>query len=195
METANTRCTIKNVRLTYMHLLEARAAAIGAEPKFSLTMLIAKTDEENVNAVKASIKAAIAKKYGETKPPKGMRNPLRDGDEVDAETGERVKGDEFAGHYYISASNKKAIKPIVGKAKAEAKAEHLVNGYHGCVGVNFYAYDAAGNRGVAAGLNDLWITKKGEPLAGGGTDWGNIEAEDFGSAGLEGLTDGEDVFQ
>jgi hypothetical protein len=48
---------------------------------------------------------------------------------------------------------------------------------------------------VAAGLNDLWITKKGDPLAGGGTDWGNIEADDFGSAGLEGLTDGEDVFQ
>ena len=61
--------------------------------------------------------------------------------------------------------------------------------------MNFYAYDAAGNKGVAAGLNDLWITKKGEALAGGGTDWGNIEAEDFGSAGLEGLTDGEDVFQ
>lgn len=194
METANTRCTIKNVRLTYMHLLEARAAAIGAEPKFSLTMLIAKTDEENVNAVKASIKAAIAKKYGETKPPKGMRNPLRDGDEVDAETGDRVKGDEFAGQFYISASNKKAIRPIVGKSKAEAKAEHLVNGYHGCVGVNFYAYDAAGNKGVAAGLNDLWITKKGDPLAGSGTDWGDIEADDFGSAGLEGLTDGADVF-
>jgi len=128
MENATTRCTIKNVRLNYMHLLEARAAAIGAEPKFSLTMMIAKTDEDNINAVKASIKAAIAKKYGETKPPKGMRNPLRD-------------------------------------------------------------------KGVAAGLNDLWITKKGEALAGGGTDWGNIEAEDFGSAGLEGLTDGEDVFQ
>jgi len=193
MENANTRMVIRNVRLTYMHILEPRAAAEGAEPKYSLTMLIRKDDKENIDAIKAAIKAAIVKKFGE-KPPKGLRNPLRDGDEIDEESGERMKGGEFEGCFYLSASNKKPIRPVVGKAKSPATADHLVNGYFGCVGVNFYGYDAAGNRGVAAGLNDLWITKKGDVLAGATIDWGNVEADDFGSVSLGGTADDEDVF-
>jgi len=193
MENANTRMVVRYVRLTYLHILEPRAAAEGAEPKYSLTMLIQKNDPENVAAIKAAIKAAISKKYGD-KPPKGLRNPLRDGDEVDQETGERMKPAEFEGHYYLSASNKKPIRPVVGKAKAPASAEHLVNGYYGYVGVNFYAYEAAGNKGVAAGLNDLWITKKGDTLAGAGVDWGVVEADDFGAVTLGGVADDEDVF-
>jgi len=180
MENANTRIVVKDARFAYVHLIEPRAAAEGAEAKYSVTLIIPKTDEAGVAAIKAAMKAAVSKKFGD-KPPKGLRNPLRDGDEKDAESGEYMKGDEFRGNWYLSASSKKPVRTLVGKARMPATDEHLQSGNYGAAELNFYGYDAAGNRGVAAGLNGVWITRKGEPLGSGATDWGVIEAEDFGS--------------
>ena len=87
MENANTRIVVKDARMAYVHLLEPRAAAEGAEAKYSITLIIPKTDEAGIAAIKAAMKAAVTKKFGD-KPPKGLRNPLRDGDEKDAESGE-----------------------------------------------------------------------------------------------------------
>ncbi len=41
--------------------------------------------------------------------------------------------------------------------------------YSGCYGrasINFYAYNANGNRGIACGLNNLQKIRDGEPLGG-----------------------------
>ena len=180
MENVSTRIVVKDARMAYIHLLEPRAAAEGAEAKYSVTLIIPKTDETNIAAIKAAMKAAVSKKFGD-KPPKGLRNPLRDGDEKDAESGEYMKGDEFRGNWYLSASSKKPVRALAGKARMPATDEHLQSGNYGAAELNFYGYDAAGNRGVAAGLNGVWITRKGEPLGSGATDWGVIEAEDFGT--------------
>ena len=60
---------IPHARFAYVHLLEPRAAAEGAEPKYSVTLIIPKTDELTVGKIKASMKAAITKKW-DSKPPK-----------------------------------------------------------------------------------------------------------------------------
>ena len=184
MET-NTRMVVPHARFAYVHLLQPRAAAEGAEPKYSVTLIIPKKDEQAITKIKAAMKAAIGKKW-DSKPPKGLRNPLRDGDEIDGETGERMKGEEFKDCWYISASNKKPVRAVAGRAKIPATEEHLASGNYGAAELNFYAYDAAGNRGVAAGLNGVWITKRGEPLGGAGVEWGEIEADDFAAADLPG---------
>ena len=60
--------------------------------------------------------------------------------------------------------------------------EHMVSGYYGSVQINMYGYDAAGNKGVSAGLNGVLITKRGEPL-GRRLEWSEDAtqgAEDFG---------------
>jgi len=195
MENANTRIVVKDARMAYIHLLEPRAAAEGAEPKYSVTLIIPKTDEAGIAAIKAAMKAAVSKKFGD-KPPKGLRNPLRDGDEKDGESGEYMKGDEFRGNWYLSASSKKPVRALAGKARLPATEDHLQSGNYGAAELNFYGYDAAGNRGVAAGLNGVWITRKGEPLGSGATDWGVIEAEDFGATATTGnvITSSDDVF-
>ena len=190
------RIVVKDARFAYVHLLEPRAAAEGAEAKYSVTLIIPKTDEAGIAAIKAAMKAAVSKKFGD-KPPKGLRNPLRDGDEKDGESGEYMKGDEFRGNWYLSASSKKPVRALAGKARMPATDEHLQSGNYGAAELNFYGYDAAGNRGVAAGLNGVWITRKGEPLGSGATDWGVIEAEDFGSPAASAATasmSADDVF-
>jgi hypothetical protein len=54
--------------------------------------------------------------------------------------------------------------------------------YSGCYGrasINFYAFNNAGNRGIACGLNNLQKLADGEPLAGGAsaeTDFGGENA-------------------
>lgn len=195
MENANTRIVVKYARMAYIHLLEPRPARKGAEPKYSVTLIIPKTDEAGIAAIKAAMKAAVSKKFGD-KPPKGLRNPLRDGDEKDADSGEYMKGYEFRGNWYLSASSKKPVRAQAGRARLPATEDHLQSGNYGAAELNFYGYDAEGNRGVAAGLNGVWILRKGEPLGSGATDWGVIEAEDFGSPAPKALAEmsAEDVF-
>ena len=78
----STQVTVNNVRLAYMHLIEPHAAAEGAEPKYSVTMIIPKANADAVSAVKNAMVAARDLKWGKGAP-KGLRSPLRDGDEKD----------------------------------------------------------------------------------------------------------------
>lgn len=186
----STSITIKNVRLAYVHLVEPRAAADGAEPKYSVTVIIPKTDTVNLAVIRDASKAAKEARWG-AKPPTTLRSPVRDGDEKDV-TGNFVRGEEFRNAYYMNVSSKKPVdaKIMMGGRIVNCPPEHLVSGYYGSVIANFFAYETAGNKGVSAGLNGVTITKRGEPL-GRRLDWGQAMegAEDFGAgpaaAGME----------
>lgn len=179
----STSITIKNVRLAYMHLIEPRAAAEGAEKKYSVTLIVPKTDKANLTAISAASKTAKEGRWG-AKPPTNLRSPVRDGDEKDAE-GNFVRGEEFRNSYYINASSKTPVdvKIMMGGRIVNCPPEHLVSGYYGSALVNFYAYENPMNKGVSLGLNGLTITKRGEPL-GRRLDWESTMegAEDFGGA-------------
>jgi hypothetical protein len=175
-KTRKTHMIIDNIRLAYVHLDEPRAAAEGAEPKYSVTLIIPK-DHPQVAEIREAMQAAIAAKWG-AKPPKGLRSPLRDGDATD-DSGERMKGAEFRDAYFVTASNKKPVKVVAGKDRGPAAAEHKQAGNYASVMVGFFGYDAAGNRGVGAGLNGVWITRRGESLGGPNEAWRETEAEDF----------------
>ena len=186
---------INDVRLDWVHLEEPRAAAEGAEPKFSVVMIIPKISSQVVE-IKAAMQAAIAAKWN-GKPPKGLRSPLRDGDAVD-DAGERVKSAEYTDCYFISAGNKKPVEVLAGKDRSRATSEHMRSGNYASIKVGFYAYGPiAGNVGVGCGLNGVWITRRGEPLGAASEPWAETEAEDFSAvvakAQAAGQQDG-DVF-
>jgi hypothetical protein len=180
------RAVLKNCRLSYPHLFEPRAAVEGADPKFSTTLLIPKSNEVLLqtvkNAIAAAVTEAIPSKWGGKKPA-GLRMPLRDGDAVDEETGEYEKpGSEFRGHYFMTASSKTRPGVISGPNRDPAQPEDVWPGEYAHVSVSFYGYNAAGNRGVAAGLNNVWVLGRGERLDGGlapEDEFANIE-ESFG---------------
>lgn len=183
---------IKDVRLTFMHLEKPRAAAEGATPKYSATLIIPKSSKQ-LAEIKEAILVAKNEKFGASA--KGLKNPLHDGDAVD-EDGERIRGPEFTDAFYITATSIDKVELIAGKDKGPATTEHLKWGNYGCAKVVFKGYDKAGNKGVAAYLNGLWITKRGELLGGGSDPWSDdIEAEDFGAiaeqARAAGKQDGE----
>lgn len=158
----STRVVTGKVRLSYVNVFKARAISDGQEPKFSVSLIIPKSDKETLAKVNAAIDEAI--KQGKEKLavkgvlPKNIKTPLRDGDE------ERADDEAYANSYFINANNTK--KPIVvDKEKNEiVDPLELKSGDYGRVSINFYAFNANGNKGIAASLQNIQKLKDGEPL-------------------------------
>src|SRR5690625_664172 len=92
-----TKVVTGEVRFSYLHVFEPHAIEEGQDKKYSVSLLIPKTDKKTLNAIKKAIEAAKvagAPKWGGKVPP-NLKMPLRDGD-VD-----RPDQPEYAGHYFV----------------------------------------------------------------------------------------------
>lgn len=151
------------VRFSYAKVFKAESIGETDEPKFSVSLIIPKSDKATIFKIKAAIEAA--KEAGKTskfggKVPANLKTPLRDGDE------ERPDDEAYAGCYFINASCltkpgvvDKDLNPILDQTE-------FYSGCYGRASVNFYPYNANGNRGIAAGLNNVQKIKDGESLGG-----------------------------
>ena len=168
-----TKIVTGKVRFCYANVFEPTAMNDGDTPKYNICILIPKSDEKTVNAIKKAIEAAkqagkakIADKSG--KIPSTLKTPLRDGDE------ERGDDPTFEDMFFINANTTrkptivdKDLNPIMSK-------EEFYSGCYGRASINFYAYNVS-SKGIAAGLNNLQKLEDGEMLAGGSS-----AEEDFG---------------
>ena len=151
---SNTKVVTGIVRLSYEHVWEP-ASINGSNPKYSVSLIIPKSDTKTI----AAIKEGVAK-FGGKVPPKGeLKLPLRDGD---AERDDEA----YKGAYFVNANSTtapqivdKAVQPILDRAEV----------YSGCyarVSINFYAFNTNGNKGIACGLGNIQKVRDGEPLSG-----------------------------
>lgn len=160
---AATKVITDKVRFSYAHVWEPVSNEEGGKAKYSVALLIPKSDKKTVAAIHAAVEAAKqqgkASKFG-GKIPSNLKLPLRDGDE------ERGDDETYAGHYFVNAS---AIsKPgIVDKNRnAIMDKDEFYSGCYGVASVNFYPFNTNGNKGIACGLNNLMKLADGEPLGG-----------------------------
>lgn len=165
---ANTQVITRAVRLSYLNVFQPRT--MGNNPdgaaKYSACLLIPKTDTKTYNAIIAACDAArlgsAAKFNG--KVPNTLKLPIHDGD------GEMPNGGEYGaeckGMWVLNASS--ATKPgLVNRANQLITDEtELYSGCWAYVDINFYAYNANGNRGIACGLNNLQKVRDDEALGG-----------------------------
>lgn len=166
-----------NCRFSYCSVWEPKSVN-GSEPKYSVSVLVPKTDKETVRKIREAIQ--VAYKEGEarlkgrgTLPPlSALRTPLRDGDT------ERPDDPAYAGMWFLNANT--AHRPGVVDATRSPIMDRseFYSGCYGRASISFFAYNSNGNRGIACGLNNLMKLRDGEPL-GGRTS----AADDF--AGLE----------
>lgn len=157
-----TKIVIGLVRFSYLHIWEPTAIEEGQDKKYSASIIIPKTDTKSLDAVRKAIETAKESgksKWGGKIPPK-LKLPLRDGDE------ERPDDPAYAGCYFLNASAK--TKPgIVDKNRQPVLSQDEVySGCYGMVSLTAFPFDAAGNKGVAFGLNHIMKVKDGEPLGG-----------------------------
>ena len=188
-ENNSTKVRIGECRLSYCHLFQPEAVADGGEKKYSVSIIIPKSNTKLVAEIKAAIEAAaqagLAKFGG--KRPANLKTPLRDGDL------ERADDESYANAWFINATSKG--KPGVVKVmnvQGEKKLvevtneEEVYSGCYGYVSVNFFAFNNAGNKGVAAGLNNVLKTKDGTFLGGrtsAQTDFGDMDLSGIGESG------------
>jgi len=171
----STKVVTGKVRFSYAHVFTPTAIDEGADPKYSVNLIISKDDTTTIEKIEEAVEAA--KQLGKTSkwngklPPK-LKLPLRDGDE------ERPDDENYENCYFINASSRN--KPgIVDRNRDELMTkEEFYSGCFGRVSINFYPFNVSGNKGIAAGLNNLQKLEDGEPLAGG-TSAAEDFAEDF----------------
>lgn len=175
-----TQITTGKVRLSYVHVFEPRAIRETDKPKYSATLLIPKEDTTTITKIKNAIeaaKAAWSQNHNGAAAP--QKTTLHDGDGVRPSDGQPF-GAECKGHYVLTASSIR--KPVLVYADKTPLTEptELYSGCYGKAIINFYCYEAPGNKGVSAGLNGIMFLADGEPLAGGviaDDDWDDEESD------------------
>ena len=139
----------------------------GGTPKFSVSLIIPKSDKKTVEAIKAAIQAAYEegesklKGNGKTVPVLSvLKTPLRDGDL------ERPDDEAYANSYFVNANSGTA--PGIVDADRQPIIDHseVYSGVYGRASINFYAFNSNGNKGIACSLNNLQLIRAGEPLGG-----------------------------
>ncbi len=183
IDNQSTKVITGKVRLSYTHVFEPQENDSG-DMKYSTAILIPKSDKETLRKIKAAVDAAkeLGKSKWGGKIPANCKTPLRDGDE------ERPDDEAYAGHYFLNASSKNKpgiAKPIGKDGNGKTKFQEITDStevYSGCyakVSLNFYPFDAKGNRGVAAGLNNIVKVQDGDFLGGRSSVNDDFANEDF----------------
>lgn len=171
-----TKVLTGEVRLSYANLTTPRAAQPNAEPKYSVTLLIPKTDAATINNIDASIKAAydegVSKKWGGARPQQKMI--VHDGDGL--RPSGLPFGDECKGHWVLTASSKNKPQVVgIDNINCELATSDIYSGMYARVTINFFPFDTAGNKGVGCGLGNVLKTRDGEPLSGGASAASDFE--------------------
>ena len=148
-------------RFSYLHCWEPDSVN-GSEPKYSVSAIVPKSDTKTVNAIKAAIEQAkkdSVSKWG-GKVPSNLKLPLRDGD-ID-----RPDDENYQEHFFLNATSKDAPQVVDRHVQPVLDPMMVYSGCYCNVSVNFYAFNANGNRGVAAGLGNIQFVKDGDRLSG-----------------------------
>ena len=156
--------TGKDTRWSYANVWEPKSIN-GGTPKFSVSLIIPKSDTKTVEAIKKAIEAAYkegeAKLKGNSKSvPKleSIKTPLRDGDI------ERPDDEAYKDSYFINANSTTPPGIVDAGVQPILTRSEVYSGVYGRASINFYAFNSNGNRGIACGLNNRQKIRDGEPL-------------------------------
>ena len=151
-----------NTRLSYANIWEPKSINGGKE-KYSVSLIIPKSDTKTVTAIEKAIDAAIEEgigKFGGKKPNKAaLKLPLRDGD---------LEKDDvnYKDAYFINANSITAPQIVDKKVQPILDQTEVYSGCYARVSISFYAFNTNGNRGVACGLGNIQKIRDGDPLGG-----------------------------
>lgn len=171
-----------NTRWSYANVWDPKSINGGA-PKYSVSLIIPKSDIVTVNKIKAAIQAAYeegeSKLKGNAKTCPALdiiKTPLRDGDK------ERPGDEAYANSYFINANSATAPGIVDADRQEIIDRSEVYSGVYGRASINLYAFNSNGNRGIACGLNNLQKIRDGEPLGGksrAADDFATEDDDDF----------------
>lgn len=167
-----------NTRWSYVNAWEPKSINGGA-PKYSVSLIIPKSDTKTIEKIQAAIQAAYDEGQGKLKgngksvPALSvLKTPLRDGD------AERPDDEAYADSYFINANSGTAPGIVDADRQPILDRSEVYSGVYGRASINFYAFNSNGNKGIA----NLQKIKDGEPLGGKSRaedDFDTVEDDDF----------------
>ena len=153
-------------RWSYANVWQPKAIDGGA-PKYSVSLIIPKSDTKTIEKVRAAIQAAYDEGQGKLKgngksvpPLSSIKTPLRDGDV------ERPDDEAYANSYFINTNSASAPGIVDAACQPIIDTSEVYSGVYGRASINFYAFNSNGNKGIACGLNNLQKIRDGESLGG-----------------------------
>ena len=171
-----------NTRWSYVNAWEPKSINGGA-PKYSVSLIIPKSDKKTLEKIRAAIQAAYEegqsklKGNGRSVPVlSALKTPLRDGD------AERPDDEAYANSYFVNANSGTAPGIVDADRNPILERSEVYSGVYGRASINFYAFNSNGNKGIACGLNNLQKIRDGEPLGGKSRaedDFAEADEEDF----------------
>ena len=167
-----------NTRWSYVNAWEPKSINGGA-PKYSISLIIPKSDTKTIEKIQKAIQAAYEEGQGKLKgngksvPALSvLKTPLRDGD------AERPDDEAYADSYFINANSATAPGIVDADRQPILDRSEVYSGVYGRASINFYAFNSNGNKGIACGLNNLQKIKDGEPLGGKSRAEDDFDTED-----------------
>lgn len=159
--------TGKNTVMSFLNVIEPKAPMGGGTPKYSVSLIIPKSDTVTIAKIRAAIEAAYTEGQSKLKGNskfvpalEDLKTPLRDGDKD-------RKGDEaYKNAYFVNANSITKPGIVDGNLQPIIDTSELYSGMIGRASINFYAYNSNGNRGIACGLNHIQKLADGTPLSG-----------------------------
>ena len=177
-----TKVITGEARLSYANLWEPKSIN-GGTPKYSVSIIIPKSDTRTIAKIKAAIEAAYRegetklKGNGKTVPAlSALKTPLRDGDT------ERPDDEAYAGSYFLNANSGTAPGIVDSACETIFERSQIYSGVYARASVNFFAFNSNGNKGIACGLNNIQKLRDGDPLGGKSRaedDFATAEDDDF----------------
>lgn len=171
-----------NTVFSYLNCWDAKAIQ-GGTPKFSVSLIIPKSDTKTIDKINAAVHAAYEegqsklKGNGKSVPALStLKTPLRDGDM------ERPDDEAYKNSYFINANSGTAPGVVDADRNPIIDRSEMYSGVKGRASINLYAYNVNGNRGIACGLNNLQKISDGTPLGGKSRaedDFATEDEEDF----------------
>ena len=175
--------TGKKTRFSYCNVWEPKSSYGGA-PRYSVSLIIPKSDKKTVDALYAAQEAAYEKDKDKLKNRNGSVPPLdptaiklaiRDGDK------DRAGDPAYVGCLFVNATSEHPPKLFDIDGNEIIDRSELYSGCYGKASITFFAFNTNGNRGIACGLNGLQKIRDGEPLGGRGNvlaDFMNSDDDD-----------------
>lgn len=160
-QTNKVKVVTGKVRFSYANVFQAKAAVEGGTPKYSVSLIIPKSDKETVAKLQKAFedaKTTNAAFFGGSVP-KNLKGGLRDGD---------LEKDDpaYANSYFINANSAQRPDIVDADRNTILDPNEFYSGCYGRASVTFYPYNAQGSKGIACGLNNLQKLEDGEKLGG-----------------------------
>lgn len=162
--------TIENVRFSYCNLFQPKAPFNNptGEPKFSVTILVPKSNTAAKalidQAINSALDEGVSTRWNGVMPPQPAIC-VHDGDGPRPSDGSAF-GPECRGMWVFTASCKAERQPFVvdGQVQPIIDPTQVYSGMWGNASVTFFPYANAGKKGVGCGLNGVQKVRDDTPL-------------------------------